>query len=60
VRWLTLYELSKTRVTRRSVRELAPGKVALPDWNRHDFIIDNKASAAKKKPRVIESVCCNF
>ena len=35
-------------------------RVALPDWNRHDFPIDNKASGAKTKPRMIESVWCNF
>jgi DNA adenine methylase len=32
----------------------------LPDWNRHDFAIDNKASGAKTKRLVTESIWCNL
>jgi len=35
-------------------------KVMLPDWNRHDFPIDNKASGAKTKRRMTECVWCDF
>jgi len=33
---------------------------ALHDWNRHDFEIDNKASGAKSKRTMTESIWCNF
>ena len=33
---------------------------ALRDWRSHDFLIDNKASAAKSKPKMTERVWMNF
>jgi hypothetical protein len=32
----------------------------LADWNRHDFEKANSASSASTKPKMIESVWCNF
>ncbi|TWU22558.1 DNA adenine methylase [Novipirellula artificiosorum] len=35
-------------------------EIALKDWNRHDFEIDNKAAGGKTKRIMTESVWCNF
>jgi DNA adenine methylase len=32
----------------------------LHDWNRHDFVIDNKASGGTTKRKMTEAVWCNF